>query len=204
LFRGFQESSAHFKVRAKAGESLGVTPCIFRRPYGKPPNRADQDKTGVRVVEEHLESGEVLLDRGSGHLLAELLDVGGADHRLELLEGKAASLAPGEKPAHGDAERGADVLVADLGGKKLDKPPLRQFSGPGDDQKPAKDGIDAHEAVSSTVRAVFRAPCSGALAFPFAARRRLRGHGLEPGRGGDRRPRIRPASAGRWYSFRIP
>jgi hypothetical protein len=75
------------------------------------------------------------LTEGGGELAAELLDVGGDDDGLQLLQGDAAGVAPGEKPPHGVAVGAAGVGVADLGREVLDEAAGGPLAGPGDDRR---------------------------------------------------------------------
>jgi hypothetical protein len=59
----------------------------------------------------------VLLDRGRRELAAQLLDIGGDDERLQLLEPEASAVAPGEEPPRGAAIGAAGVGLRILAAK---------------------------------------------------------------------------------------
>ena len=84
-----------------------------------------QDLADDQVVEEHADGGEVLLHARSVERLPELLDVGGDEHRLQLLQGKPVDVAPVEEPPGRPGVRLAGVAVPDVRGEELDELPGR-------------------------------------------------------------------------------
>ena len=108
------------------------------------------DAAAGQPVEQHADGGQVLLDGGGGDLrsLAELLDVGGDVHRLDVGQGQAVPLAPGEEIAGGTGVGSPGVAVADGGGEELDEAFGGLVAGVGDD-----GGQDEAASVAGDARA---------------------------------------------------
>jgi len=68
---------------------------------------------------EHPDGSQVLLDGGHGRRV--LLDVGGDDNGLYLIQGQAARFAPAQELTDGPGVGSPRVLVADVGGEELDE-----------------------------------------------------------------------------------
>ena len=87
-------------------------------------------------VEEHADGGEVLLDRGLGVAVLELLDVPGDGHRFDRLEIRVAlALAPGKK-RDGVAEvRAAGMRVLNVDGEVFGEAVAGVRSGGVDDRR---------------------------------------------------------------------
>ncbi|HVT16481.1 MAG TPA: hypothetical protein VHQ90_09940 [Thermoanaerobaculia bacterium] len=73
------------------------------------------------------------LDRGRGERAAALLDAGRHHKRLELGEGEASAVAPGEKPPRRTGVGAASMGVSDLGRKVVEEAARRPLAGLGDE-----------------------------------------------------------------------
>ncbi len=92
-----------------------------------------EDAAAGQPVEAPADGGEVLLDGGGRSGFGQRLDVGGDVHRLDVEEGQAMPLAPGEEIADGPGVCLAGVAVADGGGVELDEASACLLPGVGDD-----------------------------------------------------------------------
>ena len=99
------------------------------RPADRTRRVRRHDLADDKVVEQHADGGQVLLDRRGLVAGAEFLDVSGDDHGFDRLEVELPRLAPLSEPADGLGVREAGVLVADVGGEELDEAFRRPLAG---------------------------------------------------------------------------
>src|SRR5712692_11717057 len=91
------------------------------------------DLAGDQPVEQHADTGEMLLDRGRFHPLAQALDVLSDVDRLDLIErADPAHVAPAQKRGGRAPVRGARVRVADIDGEEFEEAGASPLPGPGD------------------------------------------------------------------------
>jgi hypothetical protein len=99
-------------------DSTGILPCLttYLGPRTQAARVGGHDLAGDRMVEEHAQDGQVLLDRGHVQFLAELLDVGGDMHRGEFLQAEVVGLAPAGEAVDRLGVGLTGVRIADGGG----------------------------------------------------------------------------------------
>ena len=94
------------------------------------------DLAGDQPVEEHADTGQVLLDRGRRPFRLQGLDVGGDMHRLHILQpAKTALLAPDEEGARRPGVGRPGVAVADIDGEELEEAPSGPLPRPRDQRR---------------------------------------------------------------------
>ena len=91
---------------------------------------------GDQPVEQHADTGEMLLDRGRFHPLAQALDLLSDVDRLDLIErADPAHVAPAQKRGGGAPVRRARVRIADVDREEIEEALSSALPCPGNDRR---------------------------------------------------------------------